>query len=37
LFENYLTTEGLGGGIREALMRQTVAMYDQAKAAEAKR
>ena len=36
-FENYLEMEQMGGKIREALMRQTVAMYDQAREAEAKR
>ena len=33
-FEDYLETEGFGPKVRECLMRQTVAMYDQAKAAE---
>ena len=32
-FEDYLETEGFGPKIRDCLMRQTVAMYDQAKAA----
>ena len=36
-FEDYLETEGFGPKIRECLMRQTVAMYDQAKAAEARK
>jgi checkpoint serine/threonine-protein kinase len=36
-FEDYLEAEGFGPKIRECLMRQTVAMYDQAKAAEARK
>jgi checkpoint serine/threonine-protein kinase len=36
-FEDHLEAEGFGPKIRECLMRQTVAMYDQAKAAEARK
>jgi len=36
-FEDYLETEGFGPKVRECLMRQTVAMYDQAKAAEGRK